>query len=152
MERDESGKPSLGELLLETSLPDGKRREFFQRYLDHEGCMEKFWEKLKQEDDFKDHVADLKLTLELGILTQNHLLLLHELKQLGTKGGLKSVRELVDLEEADWKKLIQKKVAGKPIGFPPDTPGDSEEERIGNYARALIAAVEAAAGSTRGCP
>ncbi|HWQ70174.1 MAG TPA: neuraminidase-like domain-containing protein [Patescibacteria group bacterium] len=54
------------------------------------------------------------------------------------------MRELADLEEADWKKLIEKKVDGKPIGFPPDTPGKDDAEKIGNYTRALAAAVEKA--------
>ena len=147
MEREEGGNPSLGELLLETSLPDGKRHEFFQLYFDHEGRIEKFWEKLKPKAAFKDHVADLKLAFELGALTRNHLPLLRELKKLGTHGVLKSVRELADLEEAVWKKLIEKKVAGKPVGFPQDTLGDNEEDKIGNYARALVVAVEAAGGN-----
>ncbi|MBI4488142.1 MAG: hypothetical protein HY694_03575 [Deltaproteobacteria bacterium] len=138
MKREEGAKPSLGELLLETSLPDGKRREFLQLYFDHEGRVERFWEELERKNDFKDHVADSKFTFELTALTQNHLPMLRELK----RGGKKSRRDLAGLDEEGWTKLIKKEVNGKSIGVPPDVPGDTPDQRIENYAKSLAEAVE----------
>ncbi len=142
--QDDQGKPALGALLAASTLPGDKRRAFADLYLDHHGPIDKFWEKLNDNPDFTDTASDLQLTFQLRTLTHYHLPLLRELKKFGAHGVLKSVRELADLDETDFKKLIEKTVAGKTVGVPPDTPGDSDAEKIGNYARALAAAIEAA--------
>ena len=133
MEPGEDGKPSLGELLLETSLPDGKRREFLQLYFDHGGHIQNFWETLKKNDDFKDHVDELQIAFLL-----KYPPLIRELKRQGKK----SLHDLADLDEEGWTKLIKKEVGGQPIGVPPDVPGDTPDKKIENYAKSLAQTIE----------
>jgi hypothetical protein len=83
----------------------------------------------------RSHVDDLQLTFPLRTLTQNHLPIVRVLQARNRK--LKSLRDLADLDEDGWTKLIKKKVDGKAVGFPPDTPGKDDAEKISNYAKAL---------------
>jgi hypothetical protein len=142
--QEDSGKPPLGALLETSTLPRAKHRAFADFYLDHVGPIDKFWEKLKCNPNFKDSAGNLQRTFQLFKVTQNYLPMLLLLKKTGTTGGLNSPRELADIDETGWKKLINKKVAGKAVGFPPDTPGKDDAEKIDNYAHALAAAVESA--------
>jgi hypothetical protein len=66
------------------------------------------------------------------------------LQKQGPDGKLKSLRDLAYLDENGWTELIMKKVNGKPVGFPPDTPGKDDAEKISNYAKSMARTIEKA--------
>lgn len=140
--QDAEGKTTLG-ALLGTILSSNLQKKFVQLYVWHQGPKEEFWKKLREDEDFKEGslVDDLQLTLQLGTLTQNHLPMVRALQKQGPDGKLKSLRDLADLDEEGWTELI-KKVGGKPIGFPPGTPGKDDAEKISNYAKSIERTIE----------
>jgi hypothetical protein len=134
---DEPGRTSLGDLL-NTVLPRReKQKTFLSRYVRHEGPIEDFWKDLRENSELAEDVDKLQFVLQLGILTQNHLPLVRELQKT-----CKSARDLVKLDADAWKELIQKRVDGQPIGFPPDVPGADNAEKTKNYADLMARMVE----------
>jgi hypothetical protein len=103
----------------------------------HEGPSSEWWAALPSVAGFADAAvqARLKLTLQLGALSRNHLPLVRHL--LGT--GLAHGRDLARYTEPDWVALVS-----GPIGVPAGTPGKAPADRAAAYARHLAHAVEAA--------
>jgi hypothetical protein len=143
---DEQGKATLGALLGTTLSSPGKRKKFVRLFVWHQGPREQFWRKLREDEDFQEGglVDELQLALKLGALARNHLPMVKALQTLGPNGRLRSPRDLADLDDEGWTALIKKTVGGKPVGFPPDTPGKDDSEKIGNYAGSVKRLVEKA--------
>jgi hypothetical protein len=142
----EKERTSLAVLLDLSALPKEKHARFADLYLQHQGPRKKFWPALRGDKEFKDEgvVDRLELTFELGQLTRNHLSLVRELQQRASSGQLKSLRDLAALDRTDWEALINKQVNGKAIGFPKDTPGKDDPEKVRNYAASLERMIEEA--------
>ncbi|MEX2307779.1 MAG: neuraminidase-like domain-containing protein [Pirellulales bacterium] len=135
---DDPGRTSLGDLL-NTVLPLRERQKtFLSRYVRHEGPVVDFWKGLRENPEFRGDVENLQLTLQLGALTQNHLPLVRELRGRPEK----TLKSLAKMDAADWRELIRKQVDRTPIGFPPDVPGEDDEEKTSNYAEIMTRMLE----------
>lgn len=133
-------KYSLSALLGTARVSQELQRKFLTQYVQHEGAIEDFWKTLRETPEFSASgvVEKLQYALQLGALTGNHLPLVEELQQDET---IKSLRDLAELDGDAWLERIKKEVDGKPIGFPPDIPG-RDEEKAGNYAKAMTRIIE----------
>ena len=101
------GTTSLGDLLSTVQgITPERQKEFLKLYLQHQGSIEDFWEKLRENAEFREAVDDLQLTLQLGVLSQNHLPMVKKLKELNRDGTIPSLRDLARLDVDSWSELI----------------------------------------------
>src|SRR5207302_1100181 len=82
----------------------------------------------------------LQLTVQLGLITRNHVPLVQQLQTM----NIGSTRDLVKLGAAAWLDLIGKEVGGKPIGVPPGMPGATSQDQALNYVNGIVATLQAA--------
>ncbi|HBL27650.1 MAG TPA: hypothetical protein DD490_12505 [Acidobacteria bacterium] len=123
--------------LLATVLPSEQvRRRFLDLYIRHRGPIRDFWANLHNNPEFAQPgaVEALQLTLQLGVLSGNHLPLVQALQQR----GVRTARDLARISGADWQSLIDQH------GVPPSTPGANASERAANYRGAIQQLVDAA--------
>ncbi len=122
--------------------------KFVTLYAQNEGTDEDFWQTLSKDPDFSDAslVAKVRATFTLDELSQNHLPMLEALQSLQKTGSTPG--DLVRLDEAGWLTLISGDNRSKGTGFPPDTPGQNDQEKASTYATALMANVEQAYPTT----
>ena len=166
---DKNQPASLGDLLKTTRLSPEKQRRVAELQVEHAGASEEFWKALTEGKKLSTkEVSELRLTLQLGTLTGNHLPLILELKraapgdrtaarvksvhssEVGQPQGIESVdlsvnelRPFAGLDVTDWKAILQRPAAdGKPIGTPPTIPGADLQEKIDNYAVDLNQTIE----------
>ena len=104
-----AGKTTLGELIGTVQITQQQQREFLNRYVSHQGNIEEFWQEL-EDTELQPSVQELQYTLQLGVLTGNHLPLIEHIKQLDSTSGL---RDLAGLEFDVWKGMVDMH------GFPP---------------------------------
>ena len=120
--------------MLSNALPERRQRIAFLNSLrDFNGDdFADFWnEHLPSLPEFKEKpelVSAVLLTQQLTLLTGDHQDLVRELQ---SGRNLVSMRELFDLAESDWLKLLKK------TGVPDFIAGDSDEEKIKSYAAHL---------------
>ncbi|MBS3777238.1 MAG: hypothetical protein KGY70_18730, partial [Bacteroidales bacterium] len=133
-----TGKTTLGELLGTVQMNQEMQRDFLNIYVNHQGSVEEFWSSLEQTD-LEPHVQELQYTLQLGVLTGNHLPLVQHLKQLES---ISCLRDLAGLDVDNWKEMVQAH------GLPPDVPGKDDEEKADNYARTIFRMVQDAFPTT----
>jgi hypothetical protein len=131
------GKFSLGGLLEVAGLNPEKRVAFLTRYVAHTGSVEEFWSRLREDSEFNQNgaVEQLQFTLQLGILTNNHLPLVGALK---AKPDVNNLRDLARFDVADWLELIN----NQQIGISPDISGENQAEKAENYAKAMVGMME----------
>ena len=131
------GKFSLGGLLEVAGLNPEKRVAFLARYVAHTGSVEEFWSRLREDSEFNQNgaVEQLQFTLQLGILTNNHLPLVGALK---AKPEVNNLRDLARFDVADWLELIN----NQQIGTSPDISGENQTEKAENYAKAMVGMME----------
>lgn len=122
--------------LLKTVLEEGQQQEFVAEYVAHKGPVKTFWQKLREKPEFSERVPELQFTLQLGVLTRNHLPLITELQRKRHEGEIATVSDLSRYSEERWLELVTRD-RGDAIGFPPDVPGKNNDEKARNYARAL---------------
>ena len=137
---------TLGNLLNISLKSKDKQAEFLNSYFRHQGTAEEFWEKLRARPEFKNDVSELQFTLQLGVLTQNHLPLVKELKQRREAGQLASLRDMARFDMEAWKEIIGS--GTQAVGMPPGVPGKTQEEKRNNYALTLTRMMEDAFPTT----
>lgn len=145
-------KAILKDLLNLSSLKDvSLQTTLLTDYFSHQGSIEDFWKSLRAKPEFTDHIDDLQFTLQLAALTQAHLPLAIELKTQQQRGVINHLRDLAKLDVEDWKGMVTKPPtstgdplhpSATPIGFPPDTPGETDAEKTDNYAKSLTRSLE----------
>jgi Tc toxin complex TcA C-terminal TcB-binding domain/Neuraminidase-like domain/Salmonella virulence plasmid 28.1kDa A protein/Putative peptidoglycan binding domain len=133
-----SDKSSLADLLRTVIPSETLQRSFLTRYVQHQGDIEDFWSAVRSDEALSSSVDTLQFTLQLSALTQNHLPLVQHL-QRGRQAGL---RPLAAFNEADWVNMLNIPVGDRPIGTPPDIPGNTSDEKNQNYARILTRILE----------
>jgi hypothetical protein len=94
---------------------------------------QQFWESLQAEFDAPT-VSRLQLTMQLGLLTGNHVPLMQVLLADAT---VTSPRDLVTRDATAWGQLLATTVNGNPIGTPPGIAGGTPAQQAANYAQAL---------------
>jgi hypothetical protein len=137
--------------LLGTVLSDrDQQATFIERYVDHSGPIDEFWEDLRSDPALLDKVDSLQFGLQVGALTGNHLPLVRELQRMreqgedvgGSSHRIQTFRDLVYLDEDKWQEIIRRDTAEGRIGAPAGTPGKNEQEQTRQYARTLSRMVE----------
>jgi Tc toxin complex TcA C-terminal TcB-binding domain/Neuraminidase-like domain/Putative peptidoglycan binding domain/Salmonella virulence plasmid 28.1kDa A protein len=140
------GKTSLGSLLGITGLKKENYALLAQIYDQYGGMNARFWKALEKESDRigEAEISDIKLTLELGLRTKNHLPLLKTLKRSFTDGKYMYPRELAKLERSDWEGFIKASTSDTEKGYPSNIDSATEEDKIRTYAQELTERFERA--------
>ncbi|MGH8542927.1 MAG: neuraminidase-like domain-containing protein, partial [Gammaproteobacteria bacterium] len=143
---NEAPEPPLGAVLATApDLPQEMRRRFVAfalRYDSDRQGADDFWVKLREETDFSDEaVRTTQFTIGLGALSR-YVPLVERLQQERQQGRIRELRHLARLTVDDWRGHVAE------VGFPADTPGESEDEKVWNYALHLTRAVETAFPTT----
>ncbi len=105
-------------------------------------------DKIARLPGFKGDAPAVARTLWLGALTGGYVPLVRALQDPAVLGGPAAasafdLRPFARLEAGDWKEILQRpQQDGTPIGAPGGTPGVTEEDRLNNYAAALVQFVE----------
>src|SRR5206468_7985382 len=90
---------------------------------------------------FAARAAEVKFTVQLGTLTNNHQPLVGAIRALP---DVKQPSDLVRLGEDKWKSLIQ----APGVGVPPDTPGATADDKTNAYVQQILRQIEAAFPTT----
>jgi peptidoglycan hydrolase-like protein with peptidoglycan-binding domain len=145
-ETPSGGAASLGDLLATSIVSNEDQEKFLSLYFAHAGTAQEFWKELSEHPDFKDekNIADIQFTLQVGALTKNHLPLVRLLQEMRANDEIGGFRDLAALTVDDWAALLEKQVDEAVVGFPPNTPGENDEEKLRTYADTLAAMVQAA--------
>lgn len=131
---DESKRASFGNLL-SIVLPDREKQKVLaDAFVTHQGTGEEFWKEIHGFS--QDEINQIQVILELGVFTQYHIPLMHELLQKRPEEEIASIQYLANLDEDGWLELANKH------GAPPDTSGETNTEKIKNYATMLAHAIE----------
>ncbi len=131
--------------LFNISLPRTEQQKtLLGLWLSREGTTEDFWKNLGEHPEFTEVglVEEIQFTLKLNLLTQSHLPLIKWLRQADNLTKYQTMGDLVTLEKADWEKILEDKVGGTTVGYPPHIAGTDEAEKKSNYATALFSLVE----------
>src|SRR5205823_3360323 len=126
---DDKARASLGDVLSSSLLTKAEQKTFVGLCLPHKGPVEDFWKALGERPEFNERVDELQFTFQVSALTQNYLPFIPELQQMRQAGSLQSPRDLAKLDAQAWLELANKKIDGKPTGFPPDIEGKDDGEK-----------------------
>ena len=139
------GRASPGELLKTSDIPDSKLTEFLTLQVKHEGSPEEFWKNLHANPSLAAVADDLQFTLQVGALTQNYLPMAQQIQAMKRSRKITTLRDLAKMDANDWKQIITTRVERgiAIVGFPPDTPGNNDQEKIDGYAASLTRFIEA---------
>ena len=117
-------------------------RAFLQVYLNHTGPPEDVWTKLRRKPALREHVDALEENLRLHRITLGNLPLFQEVQRLlrGRRNrNIRSLRDLTRLDEKGWLAILRK----PGIGVPREISGDTPASKRRNYARTVLANLEA---------
>lgn len=130
------GKGTIGQLLALTLLPGPQIQGFMTAFVAHKGPLEVFWKRLGEDGALPtDALRQVKLSIELGALTRNHLPLVAALAERFKSGDIKAKRELARFARADWVRLFASAGPdGKPIGVPANIDGENDDAKMEQYA------------------
>lgn len=134
----EEKRLSLGLLLSKVLDSKEQSRRFLTTYADHDGPIEEFWGKIKEDDVLGEKASELQLIMQLGALSLNHQPMLDHLYQMKQDGIIQHFGDLARYDEEDWKGVIR----NNDIGASPEVPGENDEEKTANYARLISNIVE----------
>jgi hypothetical protein len=138
---DQEDQIPVLKILGTTTLPPEKQARFLNSFVQHDGTIEDFWQTIRQDTQFDaEQIKELQLTLQLGLLTQNHAPLLRELQKHKPLRSIASLRDLAGMEQSDWMSLVQ----SKDVGVPDEVPGQTAEEKSRNYVQGIMQLMETA--------
>lgn len=138
-------KSTIGRILGSTLLPLSReqKKAFLKLHLEAEPKKD-LWEVLKQRPEFRQAglVDELKVTVQIGNLTQNHVPLIRSVQKMRQDGRLKTFRELARLTVEEWGHMIKKSGEEQEPVVPPNIAGDTDAEKIDSYARQISERLE----------
>jgi peptidoglycan hydrolase-like protein with peptidoglycan-binding domain len=137
--------PSIGDVLGTALASPQQQATLLALAADHAGPAEDFWKTLRADPAFQQPgvVDRLQLTMQLALLTGNHLPLVRQLQQ---KAEVASPRDLVALDAPAWTELVRGQVDGKLVGAPPGVPGvpgATPDEQTANYVNGIMGTLRA---------
>lgn len=133
-----SEAPSLGDVLSLSGLEEEKLRVFVEAWEAHDGTRAEFFATLANNSRLDPADAPtLEFTTKVAALTNNFSPAISSLLELRRDGSLDSVEDVAGWDVEAWTRLLQ------PLGAPPSVPGETEEERVHQYARTMTRIVEA---------
>jgi hypothetical protein len=127
-----TGTHSFGELLNLAALPAAQQQTLLSLSINHTGKPEDFWKLLRTQPGFQQPgvVEKIQLTVQLGLLTRNHVPLIQQIQAL----NVSSPRALVKMDATAWLKLVNT----QGVGLPPGVPGATPPEQARNYVNGII--------------
>ncbi|HET9454498.1 MAG TPA: neuraminidase-like domain-containing protein [Gemmatimonadaceae bacterium] len=140
------GKGTVREILQLTETPAEKQAAFVAALSTHTGPLDTLWKQLEEQQVLEpEEVRQVRLSLEVGALTRNHVPLVGALLDRFRAGELTAKRELATLDRTDWIALFQTPGPdGQPIGVPTNVDGETPEERMEMFAAVLEEQLERA--------
>jgi hypothetical protein len=132
----EAPAPQQLQTLLSQLLNPTEVKTFVGQYLKESQNPSAFWERIAADPVWASRAADLKLTVQLGVLTNNHAPLVNAVRNLP---NVKKPSDLARLTEEKWKSLVR----GQGVGVPAETPGANADEKINNYVKQILDQIEA---------
>ncbi|KAB1142520.1 hypothetical protein F7R91_28850 [Streptomyces luteolifulvus] len=133
------GQGTVGDLLDLTPDAAAHKTAFLDAFSSFSGSPDDFWNKITEDEVIPSAtVPRVRLSLELGGLTRNHVPLVSALADDFTGERTEFQRTLARMTADDWDARLQEPGSGgEPIGVPPDTEGDTPEEKRQAYADTL---------------
>ncbi len=130
---------SLGAMLVNALPKEAQRAATLRAMATFDGeSYAEFWSQhLPSQPELKSNpqlVADLLLTQQLTLLTENHQPLVAELR----KAKVRSVHDLFDLDEKDWISAVRKS------GIPDSAEGADDDEKARNFTMRMRSDLDAA--------
>ena len=131
-----NGTTPLG-AVLGTVLDEQLVGSFLHEYVSSKGSIKDFWHALAEKPELGDAVPRVQTTLQLAVLTGNHLPLVRTLQQMQERGEFSSLAELARFTEDDWKEIVTRPDVPEEQLFPPSIPGSSKDEKAALYAATI---------------
>jgi hypothetical protein len=132
---------TLGRLVKGVLTRKPLQERFMRLYAEHSGCVAEFWKKIESDAQLAKSAAELKFSVLVGNLSENHLPLVEAIR---TNRKLRNLADLARLNENDWLSFLSEHGVSTPPGFERENDADSAKR----YARAIARAVETAAPTT----
>ncbi|WP_321493453.1 neuraminidase-like domain-containing protein [uncultured Desulfobacter sp.] len=142
---EKSTQPILGRLLASTLVPlSPRQKKAFVKLHVEAGTKNDLWENLKQHPEFQQAglVDELKTTIQIGNLTQNHAPLIRSVQKMRQKKDINKVGELARLTIGEWGNLIKHSTKEHESVVPPTITGETDAEKIDTYARQISEQLE----------
>ena len=133
------GGTTVLQLLGISGIPETLSDGFSDAYIQNGGDINKTVQQLQESDPtVTDQMArDLRNTFVADTLGLSHEPITRELVSQLSSGAALWVADFASFDEANWELLIRNLISSGQLGYPEFTPGDTEEEKIANYAQAL---------------
>src|SRR5215212_332467 len=122
----------LGRILNEDEL-----NTFVDQYLEDGQDPDAFWKKVAEDPAWADRADELKLTVQVASLVNNHTPLVARVLETT---DIREASDLVRISEEEWKSLIRT----QGVGVPAETPGASADEKTQYYVQQIVRQIEAA--------
>ncbi|MEI6349208.1 MAG: neuraminidase-like domain-containing protein [Bacteroidota bacterium] len=125
-----------------TTLDDKAKSEITSMFFDNNADLIEFKKSLL-ENVIKygaENVEKTIITFEVGHISNNHSPMIDFVKtelENPVPGEATSVRDLAKYPKSTWETKINALISSGKEGYPEDTPGKTEAEKISNYAEAL---------------
>src|SRR5215210_2309211 len=110
---------------------------FVDQYLKNSQDPDAFWRQIAADPAWADRADELKLTVQVAGLVNNHEPLVARVLETP---DIREASDLVRITEEQWKSLIQT----QGVGVPAETPGASADEKTQNYVQQIVRQIEAA--------
>jgi hypothetical protein len=131
------GKTPLSDLLAAGNLGDTVSSAFTQAYAAASGRLGPTWKTLRADKTLtKEQLAALNTTLSAGELLSGNLPLVKDTLQRLAQGTLPRIQNLALLDQSDWEARIRE-VDPQGTSVPPVLPGETADQRIARFAKAL---------------
>jgi hypothetical protein len=142
----EGEEPSPGSILATSLVPEQLGRDFAAAAVVHRGDPGEFWRSLSGDPRFGEPgvIDDLRLTLQIAVLTQHHLPVMAQLRELRRTSQVRTLRDLAALSENDWRRLLERTAVNGQIPLPPHIRGGKPEDRLQNYLAGIVEPLRAA--------
>ncbi|MFB4268328.1 neuraminidase-like domain-containing protein [Nonomuraea sp. GTA35] len=132
------GKGTIGQLLDSAGVRPDHRKTILATISAHSGSLTELWKRLDEDESLPEAtVKQVRLNVELGTLTRNHVPLVTNLAKQVTAGQL-TKRALAQFSRQDWFAAFARPGPdGRPVGVPDNIDGDTPEEQRETYAAIL---------------
>lgn len=125
-----------------TSLDDNAKSEITSMFYGNNADLIEFRKRLLEnvEKYGAENVQKTIVTFEVGHISENHSPMIELVKtelENPSPGEAESVRDLAKYPKSIWEAKINSLIISGKQGYPKDTPGETEAEKISNYAESL---------------
>lgn len=125
-----------------TSLDDIAKSEITSMFYGNNADLIEFRKRLLEnvEKYGAENVQKTIVTFEVGHISENHSPMIELVKtelENPSPGEAESVRDLAKYPKSIWEAKINSLIISGKQGYPKDTPGETEAEKISNYAESL---------------